>query len=361
LNLDRLERKLPIMWFYEMSFWLVRWKKSEEMKFLSECCANSLAQKLMDLERAFRDGFNKNKPRKRLPHFRKKELHNSFRHTQGIKIDNRRIYIPKVGWIGFFKSCEIEGKIKNTTISKDGKHWYASIQTEIEAQKSVHKKTSIIGGHMGVNQFLTLSNGTIYPPLNTFKKYQEKFSREQRKLSKKKKGSKNREKQREKVQKIHTKIRNSRKDYLHKISADICKNHASIYIDEMKIMSLMQLPKGTLSNNKRSDLNRAILEQGWYEFRRQLQYKSVWLGGQVITVNSAYTSQKCSNCNCVDEKNRRSWSKFICRSCSFSLHADVNAARNILAAGHAVSVCGEEALVSSMKQKLLRSREIVVA
>lgn len=92
-NLDRLERKLPIIWYYEMCFWLTRWKKSEEMDFLNDCVAQSLQQKLKNLERAFKNAFDKNWVRMRIPKFQKKNQHNS----SGFEINNNRFYLPKIG------------------------------------------------------------------------------------------------------------------------------------------------------------------------------------------------------------------------------------------------------------------------
>ena len=117
MNLDRLEKRQSILWYNELAFWLPLWKRSEEYGFLKECPSQVLQQKLKDLERAFRDCFDKNQPLKRLPVFKKRGLNEGIRFPQGFKIDNRRLFLPKIGWVGFYKSCPITGTIKNITIT----------------------------------------------------------------------------------------------------------------------------------------------------------------------------------------------------------------------------------------------------
>ncbi|HGN0381893.1 TPA: RNA-guided endonuclease InsQ/TnpB family protein, partial [Proteus mirabilis] len=123
------------------------------------------------------------------------------------------------------------------------------------------------------------------------------------------------------------------------------KNDAFRYPQGVKLdqsNSRISLPKlGWMRyRNSRSGLNRAILEQGWYEMRRQLEYKQLWRGGQVLAIPPAYTSQKCACCGHTAKENRQSQSQFECLECGYTANADINAARNILAAGHAVLACG---------------------
>ena len=124
--------------------------------------------------------------------------------------------------------------------------------------------------------------------------------------------------------------------------------------------------KGTIetpgkSVKAKSGLNKSILDQGWYEFRRQLEYKQHWLGGEVIAINPAYTSQTCSNCGHVHKDNRKSQAGFKCVACGYAENADVNAAKNILASGHGVLACGAGSLEPVMKQEPRQNRERVAA
>ena len=130
LNLERLEKGQSLLWYQELAFWLTLWKQSDEYSFLKECPSQVLQQKLRDLERAFKDGFDSKQALKRIPVFKKKGRGDGIRFPQGFKIDNRRIFLPKIGWVGFYKSCHIRGKVRNITVSCRGGKWYASIQVE---------------------------------------------------------------------------------------------------------------------------------------------------------------------------------------------------------------------------------------
>ncbi|OSK01498.1 putative transposase B, IS609, partial [Escherichia coli SHECO001] len=154
------------------------------------------------------------------------------------------------------------------------------------------------------------------------------------------------QKQKRKIQRLHSRIANIRRDYLHKVTTTVSKNHAMIVIEDLKVSNMSKSAAGTVSQPGRnvrakSGLNRSILDQGWYEMRRQLEYKQLWRGGQVLAVPPAYTSQRCACCGHTAKENRLSQSKFRCQVCGYTANADVNGARNILAAGHAVLACGE--------------------
>ncbi|ENJ4877785.1 TPA: transposase, partial [Escherichia coli] len=130
------------------------------------------------------------------------------------------------------------------------------------------------------------------------------------------------------------------------VTTTVSKNHAMIVIEDLKVSNMSKSAAGTVSQPGRnvrakSGLNRSILDQGWYEMRRQLEYKQLWRGGQVLAVPPAYTSQRCAYCGHTAKENRLSQSKFRCQVCGYTANADVNGARNILAAGHAVLACGE--------------------
>jgi transposase len=225
MNLQRLEKKQPILWYTELAFWLTLWKKSEEYSFLAECPSQVLQQKLKDLEKAFKDGFDKSQPLKRIPVFKKRGLHDGIRFPQGFKIHNRRIFLPKIGWIGFYKSCDIPDTIKNITVSRRAGKWYASIQVEQMIEIRKHASDSETGIDAGVKYFAAFSDGTMVEGINSFRKHEERLKREQRKLSAKEKGSNNWKRQRRKISRLHHTISNVRQDFLHKLSTETSKNH----------------------------------------------------------------------------------------------------------------------------------------
>jgi len=366
LNLRRLRDKKPLIWYAESCFWLKLWKSSDELAFLKCGDSQALQQRLKDLDRAFKDGFNKNQPNKRIPTWRKKGKDESFRLPQRFKFDGNRVYLPKIGWVAYRNSRQLEGLPKNVTVSCHAGKWYISVQCELELSEPTHPSHSIVGIDLGVKRFATLSDGTIYEPLNSFKKHQIKLAREQRKLSRKHKFSANWRKQKSRIARLHSKIANCRRDYLHKLTTEISNNHAMIVIEDLQVSNMTRSAKGTAETHgsnvrQKSGLNRSILDQGWLEARRQLEYKQCWRGGDVLAVNPARTSQTCSCCGHVDPKSRVSQAGFCCTLCGVEMNADDNAARNVLAAGHAVLACGELPLGSSMKQEPLRNREKVAA
>ena len=369
MNKYRLDNRLPILRYSEMDFWSKLLKKSEEYGFLSEAPAHIIQQKLKDLDKAYSDGFNKNQPLKRMPTKHKKNLHNSFRfpQPQQFEFNNRQVKLPKIGWVGFYKSCEIEGTPKNITISYKSGHWYMSVQVEVVLKDNVPSNNVAVGIDVGIAKFATLAtvdSDQIIEPINSYKVLQGVLAKEQRKLSKKIKFSRNWLKQKSKIQKIHSKIANTRKDHLHKVTSMICKNHATICIEDLKVSNMIKSAKGTEDKHGRnvkakSGLNKSILDQGWHEFRRQLTYKSNWNGGTVVAVNPRHTSQKCAYCGHIEKANRQSQSAFECMDCGYSANADINAARNVLAAGLAVLACGVDTLVSTVKQEPVGKRELV--
>ena len=219
---------------------------------------------------------------------------------------------------------------------------------------------------MGIAQFATLSNGAAIKPVSAFKQWQGRLAKQQRELVRKEKFSNNWKKQKERIQQIHCKIAYVRHDFLHKTSTQLSNNHAMIVVEALKISNMSRSAKGTMDEpgthvKAKSGLNKSILDQGFGEFRRQLDYKLGWSGGHFLSVNPQYTSQRCSCCKYTDKKNRISQEKFLCQQCGYQDHADINAAKNILAAGHAVLACGEIGLPNSMKQEPLRTYEIVTA
>ncbi|VAW35903.1 Mobile element protein [hydrothermal vent metagenome] len=355
MSIARLENKQNIFWYNESAHWLTLWKQSEDYGFLKECHSQVLQQKLKDLDKAFKDCFDKKQPLKRLPRFKKKHQSNAFRYVQGFKFNNRRVYLPKIGWVGFFKSQEIVGTPKNVTISKGANGWFMSVQVETTViAKS--KATTAIGVDLGVKQFVTCSDGLVVAPVNSGKANKTKLAKLQRNLARKVKFSNNWRKQKLKITKLHTKIKNTRHDFLHKTSNELSKNHAIIFVEDLKISNMSKSAKGDLENPGRnvkakSGLNRVILEQAWSEFVRQLEYKSQWQGNEVHKVNPKYTSQKCSCCGYTDKLNRKTQEVFNCLVCNHKENADINASKNILAVGHTVLACGEETVVFSLKQE----------
>ncbi|EDU7996267.1 IS200/IS605 family element transposase accessory protein TnpB [Salmonella enterica subsp. diarizonae] len=330
--------------YTKMASWLIEWKSHPDTQWLKDAPSQPLQQSLKDLERGYKNFFQK---RAAFPRFKKRGQNDAFRYPQGVKLDqaNNRISLPKLGWVRYRNSREVIGEVKNVTVSQSCGKWYVSIQTEYEVADPVHNAESMVGLDAGVTKLATLSDGTVYHPVNSFKANQRKLAMLQRQLSRKVKFSANWQKQKRKIQHHHSHIASIRRDYLHKVTSEISKNHAMIVIEDLKVSNMSKSAKGTAEQHGRnvkakSGLNRSILDQGWYEMRRQLEYKQLWRGGQVLAIPPAYTSQRCACCGHTAKENRLSQSRFECLECGYTENADINGARNILAAGHAVLACG---------------------
>ena len=365
MNLDRMEQHQPILWYNELAYWLTLWKRSEEYGFLKECPSQVLQQKLKDLERAFKDCFDKHQVLKRLPVFKKKGRGEGIRFPQGFSIDNRRIFLPKIGWVGFHKSCEICGIIKNITLSSCGGRWYASIQVEAELEIGKHPCGSELGIDAGVKCFAAMSDGTLVEGVHSFRRHEERLALEQGKLSRKQRGSENWKKQKKKISCLHHRIANVRKDFLHKLSTEISENQAKVYVEGLQIRNMSSSARGTINDPGRnvkakSGLNKSILDQGWFEFRRQLDYKLYWRGGMLEEVNPRNTSQRCSECGYTAKGNRLTQSVFRCQECGHEEHADINAAKNIRTVGQSGMAC-ESNHIGGRKQESVGTREEVLS
>lgn len=206
--------------------------------FLSEGYTDNLQQKLKDLHTAWKRCFDK-KLTAKTPVFKKKSDGNdSIRFVNFNKyceLGSRRVKMPSgLGWLKFRQSRNIEGTVKNATISQKNGYWFVSFQVEYETEEPQHDSISIVGLDAGIAKLATLSDGTIFAPVSSFKASQDKLAKLQRTLSKKIKFSSNWRKQKQKIQRLHTYIANSRRDYLHKVTTTISKNHAMIVIEDFK-------------------------------------------------------------------------------------------------------------------------------
>lgn len=323
---------------------LTEWKAEPETFWLNETPSQALQQAIKNLERAYKNFFEK---RADFPRFKKKGVSDSFRYPQGIKLDqgNSRIFLPKLGWLRYRNSRDVLGEVKNATVSQSGGKWFVSIQTEREVDQPLPNGEAV-GIDMGIARFATLSDGTYIYPLNSFKKHQKRLARYQRAMSRKVKFSNNWKKAKAHIQRIHTRIANARKDFLHKASCQISQNHAMIAIEDLQVRNMSKSSKGNSEQHgkrvtQKSGLNRSILDQGWGEFRRQLEYKAAWNGGFVVAVPPQYTSQTCPCCGRVSAENRQTQAKFACVDCGYEENADVVGAINVLRAGHARLACAD--------------------
>ncbi|VWD64432.1 DNA-cytosine methyltransferase [Burkholderia lata] len=344
--------------YVAMAKHLTEWRNGGETPWLKGAPVHPLQQALKDMERAYKNFFAK---RAAFPKFRKRGQRDSFRYPdpKQVKLDqpNGRIFLPKLGWMRLRLSRPVLGELRNATVSFNAGKWSVSIQTERAVEQPVPHATSVIGIDVGIARFATMSDGTFIAPLNSFRKHEARLRRCQRAMSRKVQFSNNWKKAKARVQRIHARIGNARRDYLHKATTTISKNHAMVCIEDLQVRNMSRSAAGSTDApgknvRAKSRLNKAILDQGWFEFRRQLEYKLAWNGGWLVAVPPANTSRTCPACGYVSADNRTTQEKFACVECSYEENADVVGALNILARGHRVAACGETVQSGrSMKQE----------
>ena len=333
--------------YVAMAKHLTAWRNGSETPWLKDSPVHPLQHALKDLERAYKNFFGK---RAAFPRLKKKGKSDRFRYPdrKQIKLDqgNSRIFLPKLGWLRYRNSRGVLGELRNATVSRSAGKWFVSIQTQREVDPPVPQATRAVGIHVGVARFATMSNGTFLAPLNSFKQHEARLCRAQRAMSRKMKFSSNWKKAKARIQRIHSRIGNAHRDYLHKATTTISNNHAMVCIEDLQVRNMSRSAAGNAENpgknvRAKSGLNKAILDQGWSEFRRQLDYKLAWNGGWLIAVPPANTSRTCPACGCVSAENRLTQARFACIECGFEENADVVGAINVLARGHRVAACGE--------------------
>ena len=332
--------------YVAMAKQLTAWRNSVETSWLKDAPVHPLQHALKDLERAYKNFFEK---RAHFPRFKRKGQSDSFRYPdpKQIKLDqaNGRIFLPKLGWLRYRNSRQALGELRNVTVSLSCGKWFVSIQARREVEQPI-PQGGVVGIDMGIARFATLSDGSFIAPLGSFKRHETALRRAQRAMSRKTKFSNNWKRAKARVQRIHSRIGNARRDYLHKCSTTISQNHAMVCIEDLQVRNMSKSATGTVEAPGRnvrakSGLNKSILDQGWFEFRRQLDYKLAWNGGHLIAVPPRNTSRTCPACGHVSADNRQTQALFLCVECGFEENADLVGAINVLRAGHARLACAD--------------------
>ena len=311
--------------YSQTSAMLTDLKKREDFVFLKAVDSIALQQSLRDLDRGFVNFFQK---RAKHPQFKSKHnRHQSYRTiNQGgnIRIVGKFLKLPKLGYVKVRQSMEV-GKINHVTIehTPTGKY-FAVLNIEFEPQPMMNNGGTV-GIDVGIKDFYSDSNGNVIPNPKYLEKSMRKLIQEQRKLSRKQKGSNNRNKQRIKVALVHEKITNQRKDFLQKQSTMLIRENQTICIEDLKVKNMM-------GNHK---LAQHISSASWSKFFDMLSYKSVWYGNDIVKVPTMYpSSQTCSCCGfknpLVKNLAMRSWE---CPECHTKHDRDTNASINILNKG----------------------------
>jgi putative transposase len=317
----------------ETSSLLTQWKKEEDLDFLNEVSSVPLQQSLRHLQTALTNFFAGTAG---YPTFKKKRNGGSAEFTKSaFKFRDKEIYLAKcaeplpIRWSRQIpKGCE--PSTVTVSLHPSGR-WHISIRFDDPTIKPLPVNENAIGIDLGVKSLIAGSNGEKITNPKHFKKHQKRLKKAQKNLTRKQKGSKNREKARIKVAKIHLEISDSRKDFLHKLTTRLVRENQVIAVESLAV-------KNMVKNHK---LALAISDSGWSELIRQLDYKCRWYGRKLVEIDRWFPSSKrCNSCGHILEKmplNVREWQ---CPNCRTNHDRDINASKNILAAGLAVSVCG---------------------
>ncbi len=329
-----------------------------EHRWLSEVPGHCLQQTLMDLDKACRAhgtfGVRWRSARRWAPSFRFPE--GSKMVVEKLNRAKGRIKLPKLGWVRFRASRSLEGEvIRSATLTKDGKHWYLSVLVDDgKTTPAAHgAPDAAVGVDRGVVVAVATSAGDLLDQVFTTPSEKRRVLRLQRKLARAAKRSASRNKTRQRYGRLRAKEARRRQDFCHKTARALAEKNAVVVLEKLATANMTrrakpvadpQAPGHYLRNGAaaKSGLNKAILQKGWFRFELALQSVSRYTGTQVVKVPAAYTSQRCSQCGRVDPKSRESQAVYRCTTCAHCEHADVNAAKNILAAGRAdrINACG---------------------
>ena len=319
--------------YNQTSSMLTQWKKEEDLNFLNEVSCVPLQQGLRHLQTAFVNFFA---GRASYPIFKKKRNGGSAEFTKSaFKFKNKEIYLAKcseplpIRWSRQIpKGCEPTSV--TVSLHPSGR-WHISIRFDDPTIQPLPVTDNTVGIDLGVTSLIATSNGDKIANPQHFKKHCKRLKKAQKNFFRKQKGSKNREKARIKVAKIHLKISDSRTDFLHKTTTQLVRENQTIAVESLAV-------KNMVKNHK---LALAISDSGWSELIRQLDYKCRWYGRTLVAIDRWFPSSKrCSSCGHIVDKMPLNIREWTCPKCGCNHDRDVNASKNILAAGLAVSVCG---------------------
>jgi putative transposase len=308
----------------ELSRRLTALKQQPQTAWLNNADSQALQQVLVDLRRAYENFFQK---RARFPRFKSRKTDTPrFRIPQRVSVADEKVYVPKVGHLPIRQSQPIDGAMKSATFREDATgHWYVMLVTEFSTPDTPlwpADPTSVVAADLGLHDFVVCSDGDREQTPKFFRRQQRRLRRAQRQLSRRQKASKRRLRAKRKIALIHRRIADQRNDFLHKMTTNLVQQHDGICIEDLNVKGLA-----------RTKLAKSFSDAAFGEFRRQLEYKTVWNRRYLAVIDRWFPSSKtCSVCGCVNDSltlKDRYW-----RCCCGAFHdRDFNAALNILSEG----------------------------
>ncbi|HBY93637.1 MAG TPA: transposase [Chloroflexi bacterium] len=298
---------------------LTELKQQPETAWLNDVHSQVLQEPIKNLHRAFINFFEQ---RARYPKFKSKRRGlGSFTFPQSVKVEGSRVWLPKIGWVRFRKSREVEGTIKRATIRHKVSGWYLSLLCEIEIptpEPIPPTDNTTVGVDLGLTEFAVLSTGERIPNPRHLRKLERKLAHAQRAKSRKRKGSCRYRKSAHKVARLHERVANARADFLHKLSSRLIAENQGIMAEDLSVKGLA-----------RTRLAKSVHDAGWGEFLRQLAYKAEWTGKTFHRIDRFFPSSKlhmaCGTLNDLSLSDR----VFACQGCGVLIDRDLNAALNI--------------------------------
>ncbi len=337
---------------------LTAWKKTEELAYLNDVSSVPLQQALRHLQTAFTNFFLK---RARYPRFksRKRSRKSAEYTTSAFRFRHGKLTLAKMAEpleIVWSRPLPEGAQPSTVTVSQDAAdRWFVSLLVEDPGIRPLPDAEAAVGIDAGLNHLLTLSTGEKITNPRHERRDRKRLAKSQRELSRKARGNgSNRAKARRKVARIHARIADRRRDHLHKITTRLVRDNQTIVIEDLSVRNLL----------KNRNIARAISDAAWSDFRSMLEYKAQWYGREVIAVDRWFPSSKlCSNCGMLQDRMPLHMRTWTCGGCGTSHDRDENAAKNLLAAGLAVSACGAGVRPqrstpggqSAMKQEALRA------
>ena len=279
---------------------------------------------LWNLDRAFTNFWKRRKNGIGFPKFKRKGKHDSFTLTGSIKVLDSNVVLPRLGEIRTKEGTgKFKGHILSATVSREADRWFVSLAVECEREIPLRAGDEIVAIDLGINSFATTYDGSntehIYAP-KPLSRNLKKLDHASKKHSRKQKGSANKRKSAMRLARLHRHVKNTRRDFLHKLSTSLAKTKSAIVIEDLNV-------KGMVQNHH---LARSIADCGWSDFRRMLEYKTQWYGSQLVVIDRfAPTSKMCSECGAINENLTLSDRMWVCTSCGAVHERDENAAKNI--------------------------------
>ena len=320
---------------------LVRLKQDGTFGWMYEVSKCAPQEALRDLEMAFKHFFRRLKGGEEefgYPQFKsKKHGSGSFRLTGSIIVEDDRVRLPCIGWVRLKERGYISiGKLSSVSVSERAGRWFVSITVEEDVEPSPYRD-GVVGVDLGIKSLAVCSDGTVFENPKALKCYQRKLRRQQKAVSRKKKGSKNRKKAVVGLQRTHLRISNIRQDNLHKTTSWLAKNKQTICLEDLNV-------NGMLKNHR---LAKAISDVGLGEFKRQMKYKAGWYGSTLVFADRWFPSSKtCCKCGHIRDDLKLSERTFYCPKCGNSIDRDYNASLNLemvaVSLTETLNACGEE-------------------